>query len=241
MPTNFERARTVIERLLPIAAELVQGDLDDTIKTRLRALSVSYGNGLLNQNRRPVDYTRSTTHIAYCYRSLAAHGDWLYKTLRESRSNVRRALNKNRAARVACLGGGPGSDILGICKFLIQQDLADQEIEFVILDRERAWNRSRRLLVDTFAGELEITERYQSLDVTDDDQWTDDWDFCRSDLISMNFFLSEVWSFNGNGTVSRFIQRIIDRAPRGTLFTYVDNGGDNLLEAMVQYVIFTGV
>lgn len=227
MPTNFERARSVIEQLLPIAAGLVQGDLDTMIRRRLRSLSASYGNGLLNQDRRPVDYTRTTTHIAYFYRSLSAHGDWLSKTLRRCRDHARRALNKGRPISVACIGGGPGSDILGICKFLIQEDLTEHRVDFVVLDRERAWNRSRSLLAETFDGELDITERYQSLDVTDDDRWTDDWAFCQSDMISMNFFLSEVWSFNGNGSISRFIQRVIDLAPRGTLFTYVDNGGDN--------------
>lgn len=227
MPTNFERARTVIEQLLPVAAQLVQGDLDNTIRMRLRSLSNSYGNGLLNPDRRPVDYTRTTTHIAYFYRSLAAHGDWLYKTLRRCRDTARRALNNGRPIRVACIGGGPGSDILGICKFLLEENLRRHRIDFVVLDRERAWNRSRDLLARTFDGEIEVTERYQSLDVTDDDRWTDEWAFCQSDLISMNFFLSEVWSFNGNGTISRFIQRVVDLAPTGALFTYVDNGGGN--------------
>jgi hypothetical protein len=71
MPTNYARAKQVIDSLIPIAETLVSGvPLDDMVRRRLNSLSVAYRSGMLRADRDPVDYSKLSTHIAYVYRSV---------------------------------------------------------------------------------------------------------------------------------------------------------------------------
>jgi hypothetical protein len=223
----FERADIVIDQLLPVAQGLVHGDLDEMILSRLKGLSQAYGNALLNENRAPVDYTKTTTHIAYLYRTFPSHADWFYKALCSASRAILRKVDDCDPVEVACIGGGPGSEMAAILKFALQNDLEEKTFNFKILDRERQWNRSRQLIIETFHEEIDCSQRFINLDVTDDDNWTDDWSFLNSSIFTFSFFLSEVWSFNGNGCVSRFLQKVINEADAGSIFCYLDNGGDN--------------
>lgn len=227
MPTSFERAKTVIDALMPVAAGLVKtGTVEDMVKTRLASLSQAYGGRLLNGNRQPVDYSKMTTHIAYTYRCLGAHADWVFKALSLDGGAVRARLSA-KTAKIAAIGGGPGSDIAGILKFAILRNLTKAKYEFVVLDREEAWERCRSELTATFLNELDISQSYQSLDLALGEPWTSDWKFLDSDIFTFSFSLSEVWSFNQEGSVSQFLDRVISKSKKGALFCYIDNGGNN--------------
>ena len=126
--------------------------------------------------------------------------------------------------RVASIGGGPGSDILGILRFARENDLLNRQFRFKVLDREPKWNRVRKLLCGTYE-DADVVQHGQAFDAAVDGEWTDDWGFTQADIFTLSFFLSEVWSFNDDGAVSNFIQRFVDEARPGALFVYVDNGG----------------
>ncbi|WP_298019757.1 hypothetical protein [uncultured Parasphingopyxis sp.] len=228
MATNFERVRSVIEALLPAAQNNIQngGDVDTFVQQRLAMLSSAYGGGMLNSDRPAIDYSKLTTHIAYAYRSLAAHGDWLHKMLCQQTSAVKRTLDVP-SPHVACIGGGPGSDILGVIKFARQWGLGDRTFRFTILDHHPQWWRCRDELVSTFDDQPPITHTHQDLDLSAGSPWTDDWQFCSADLFTLSFCLSEVWSFNAQGSVSGFLDQVISGAKAGALFCYLDNGGSN--------------
>lgn len=233
MKSNFTRAKCVIEALLPIAEKLVNGPLDEIITTRLKQLSRAYGGQLLEKDRNPVDYSKTTTHIAYAYRCLSAHGDWLYQTLDLARDAVSKGIDVD-SIKVACVGGGPGSDILGVTRFCAEAGLGKREFEFVVLDRELTWARCRKEVVKTYKGEMKVSSVGQPLDLTADGAWTDDWQFLDADIITFSFSLSEVWSFNTTGSVSRFVDRILTGAKKGCIICYMDNGGKNFIPLMEQ-------
>lgn len=234
MTTCFERAKLVIDALIPIAEKLVHGDsVDGMVRKRLSALSGGYGWGLLSAGRSPIDYSKLTTHIAYMYRSFSAHADWLYKALNLAPAAVRQALSGDRV-RVSCIGGGPGSDIAGVLKFAEQHDLIGNSFEFTVLDREPAWRRARRELVGTYSGSASVEETFQALDLASGNPWTDDWEFADADLFTISFALSEVWSFNKGRSVSQFLDRLISQARPGAIFCYIDNGGDKFTPLVEQ-------
>lgn len=225
MPTLFERARRVIERLLPIAEKLVHEiTVDEMVKRRLKALSGGYGGGLLREDRKPIDYTKMTTHIAYLYRSFPAHADWVYKALCLGSQKVVAAFSQDTVT-VACIGGGPGSDIAGVMKFAEKNNLLSARYHFMVLDRQPAWEFARRELVDSYGKPFRIKEYFEPLNLAGGEPWADDWAFSKSDLFIFSFVLSEVWCFNKDGSVSQFLDRLINAAKKGALFCYVDNGG----------------
>ena len=227
MTTCFERAKKVVDALIPVAEKLINDStpVDVVVRKRLNALSGGYGWNLLNIGRSPIDYSKTTTHIAYIYRSFSAHADWVFKALNMASPAVTKALAADEL-KVACIGGGPGSDIAGVLKFAEAHGLLAKEFEFIVLDREPAWRRARNELIATYEGEAEATLSYQALDLADGSPWTDNWEFANSDLFVLSFALSEVWSFNKDRSVSQFLDRLITSARPGAIFCYVDNGGD---------------
>lgn len=227
MATNFERAKRVIDALVPVAERLVSdGSVDDMVRRRLNSLSAAYHSGMLRTNREPVDYSKTTTQIAYVYRALPAHADWLYKSLSRASLRVTQAIPRG-TVKVACIGGGPGSDLLGVAKFALAQRLRDRRFRFYVLDRQAAWWRSRGELVSTFERELRITETFQELDLSAGEPWTPDSEYLAADIFTLSFVLSEVWSFDHSGSVTNYLNHLIDSAKPGAIFCYVDNGGPN--------------
>jgi hypothetical protein len=223
MPTNFERAKVVIDALLPVAAELVTGSVDDLVGTRLASLRFAYSGQLLKNNRNAIDYSKLTTKIGYVYRSLPAHADWVYQALQMAPRSVERILSQKRV-KVCCIGGGPGSDILGVVKFLEQNDLDPPELDVTVLDYDPMWKIVRRELIKTFEFDLR-RHTHQDFDAGKDGKWTDSWAFVNSDIVTFSFSLSEFWSFNESGAVSNFVDRLLTGMKAGALIVYVDNGG----------------
>lgn len=230
MPTNFERAKIVVDALLPVAADLVNGSVDEMVGNRLSSLRFAYNGQLLRDGRKAVDYGKLTTKIAYVYRSLPAHADWLYQAL----SLVPRATTEilsSKNVKIACVGGGPGSDMLGVTKFIEQNNLRRPNIDLTVLDFDQRWARVRDELFSTFDFELR-THVSQDFDATRDGTWTSSWAFLDADIITFSFSLSEFWSFNGEGCVSRFLDRVLTGIRRGALIVYVDNGGPDFSARM---------
>jgi hypothetical protein len=224
LATCFERARAVLDALMERASAFVTGNLDERIARRCRELRLAYDNRLLDEAREPVDYHKPTTQIAYVYRSLPSHAEFLFKGL-HSASRALQAACDRATVRVACIGGGPGSDMVGFVKFLETTDQADKAVDFTVLDHERSWHVPRTEVVKTFGPNVRYF--HQRLDLADtQSEWVEDWAFCEADIFTFSFVLSEVWCYNGSGAITGFIREVVRRARRGAVLVYVDNGGD---------------
>jgi hypothetical protein len=116
---------------------------------------------------------------------------------------------------------------LGVLKFAAGAGLGHQKYDFITLDYEPAWDETREALIATYDGEIDVSGRFEHLDLSAGAPWVADWSFADSDLFTLSFCLSEVWSFNTTGSVSKFLDRLISEAKSGAIFCYVDNGGDN--------------
>ena len=149
MPTNFERAKIVLDELVPRVGRLVGGSADDRIGRRCAELRRAYSGRLLDGSREPVDYTKPTAQVAYVYRTLPAHADWVFEALKTVPLTMQQMLSRGNL-KVACIGGGPGSDMLGVVKFVEQSLYPRTRLNFVVLDREAGWNTPRAALASTF-------------------------------------------------------------------------------------------
>lgn len=223
MATTFERVKSALDVLVPRAATLVNGSVEPIIARHCRDLRLAYNGRLLQQGREPVDYSRPTTQLAYLYRTVPAHADWMRQALATIPDAMNGILRTGKMS-VACVGGGPGTDMLGLAKFAEEAGFHRANLSFVVLDRERGWNTPRGSLATVIGPQ--VTETFQHLDLTDRDKWVDDWSFADADLFTFSFSLSEVWCYNASGAVTEFLRQLVRRAKRGAIFVYVDNGGD---------------
>lgn len=115
--TIFELVKIALDELYAQGNQQYGADLDEKIKERMEYLSSSYAK--LNDNaREPVDYKDPATRFAYVYKYVAAHGDYVVQVMQQLRSELDGNIFQGKNARITCVGGGPGSDIIAVLKYL---------------------------------------------------------------------------------------------------------------------------
>jgi hypothetical protein len=131
--------------------------------------------------------------------------------------------------RVSCVGGGPGSDIIAILKYLDEQRGIEPvtKLTFYLLDSEQTWADTWTELDESLRTDMHVNTNFQPLDVTERRSWQSQKKFLQADLFTMSFFLSEVFSLDRDGAVTAFWDKLFASAKPGALFVYTDNGHEN--------------
>jgi hypothetical protein len=199
---------------MPCAAE---GEKDEQIKGRLEMLSSTY-RGLTRGPHVPIDYADPVTRFAYIYRYTIAHADYVMQLIRRHATLAR--LFDGPEATVSCLGGGPGSDFLGVMKHMLL-GRKKGDLTCYIFDRERAWGDSWSDVAKVLDADFRVFPVFQQLDVTSVATWQAYHKYLKADLFTLSFFLSEVWKIRSHA--QPYFDHCLAKAKRGALFLYVDN------------------
>jgi hypothetical protein len=161
---------------------------------------------------------------------VATHGDYVVQMLHIANEALGGPVFPPAAARISCIGGGPGSDVLAVLKYL--DDCQDEEsvnrLTVYLLDRETAWADTWTEIGGKLNVGVQLNTNFQPLDVTDPTSWTAQRKFLDADIFTLSYFVSEVHSLDRTGVVSDFWQTLFDAAKPGALFFYDDNGTDEL-------------
>lgn len=202
--------------------ELVPGSeakRNQAIEAQMTALALAF-NDLKDEDRAPPDYQDAATRFAYVRKYTACHADIVAEKIR-SIPALGELFERGGWIEVACVGGGPGSDFLGIVKHMIRTG-ATTSLKCFLLDREPAWG-------DTWAGVEQHTEdltfristHCQTIDVTDAASWQVQKRYLRADLFTFIYFISEVWRLRDDA--EEFFVNLFESAKPGSLFLFVDN------------------
>ena len=224
--TLFQLVKITLDALYEEAQKEYGKNTDKEITSRFKYLTKSYGD-LTNEEREPVDYKDPATRFAYVYKYVASHGDYVVQLLKLTRGELG-AVFKDKKARVSCIGGGPGSDIIAVLKYLADFGSKEpvEKIVCYLLDREQAWADTWTELDDRLEiDHIKLSVNFQSLDVTDPDSWASQKKFLDADLFTLSYFVSEVYALD-DGVVSDFWANLFKNAKSGALFLYDDNGSD---------------
>jgi ribosomal protein RSM22 (predicted rRNA methylase) len=226
--TIFELVKIALDELYAEATAEYGKTTDDEIKKRIAYLSASYGK-LESADRKPVKYSDPATRFAYVFKYVAAHGDYLVQVLGDLRSHMGGPLFAEKTLRVSCVGGGPGSDIIALIKYLTAKSSKEpcEKVICYLLDREQAWADTWTELDESPNSKIHLNVNFQALDVTDMASWQAQKKFLQADMFTMSYFVSEVMSLDKNGIVSKFWSELFKSAKSGALFVYVDNGTDS--------------
>lgn len=228
--TLFELVKFALDELYEDGQQEYGSKFDDRVMECFGLLTKSYGK-LMDQDREPVDYHDPAVRFAYVYKYVAAHGDYLFQLLDEfkwSEPELFSDLMKRETLRVSCIGGGPGSDIVGVTKFLNEQDKTclTKKMICYLLDAEQGWADAWTEVDDALSGKVQVSTNFQPLDVTNPDSWQAQKKFLKADLFTMSYFVSEVMSLDKNGVVTEFWETLFESAKPGSVFLYTDNGHD---------------
>ncbi len=131
---------------------------------QLAMLKDRYSN--LIKKRSPIDYSDPATRLAYIYKYVTCHSNLVYTRI--ERLSDLGDLFDNDAVRVVCVGGGPGSDFLGILKYCVEYG-KNPKLKCSLFDREIAWGETWEDVDDKISvgDKLHTRTVYQPLDVQD--------------------------------------------------------------------------
>lgn len=225
--TIFQLVKIVLDTLYAEAVEAFGDKADARIKEQMDYLSDSYGK-LTSPDRKPVDYKNPATRFAYVYKYVASHGDYVAQVLYTLRHELGEPIFGQESVRVTCIGGGPGSDLIGLLKYLDDNPKEQvKKLTCYLLDREKAWADTWTEINASLGTEIQLNANFQPLDVTKPEDWEYQKKFLQADLFTMSYFVSEVMALDTDGVVTHFWQTIFKSAKSGALFLYDDNGHDS--------------
>jgi hypothetical protein len=226
--TLFELVKLALDELYEEGKSEYGSKVDEKIKAKLKYLSESYKT-LTVEDRDPIDYGDPATRFAYVLKYVATHGDYVVQQLMTLRNLCNGQIFQGDSLRVSCIGGGPGSDLMGVIKYLSENaNEPVKKLTCYLLDGEQAWADTWTEIGDAIAADyFRVSVAFQKLDVTKPDSWNNQKKFLKADLFTFSYFVSEVKEFDKDRIVGAFWTKLFDEAKVGAKFLYVDNGHDD--------------
>lgn len=223
--TIFELVKIALDELYLQGRARYGSEVDGVIKARMKYLSESYAN-LNDPERETIDYKDPATRFAYVFKYVAAHGDYMVQLLERLREELSDRVFTTETVRISCIGGGPGSDIIAVLKYLEEQERREgvKKVICYLLDKEQAWADTWTELDDSFDVGVRLNANFQPLDVTDQGSWSFQRKFLQADVFTMSYFASEVQHLEEDGELANFWSLLFDEAKPGAFFLYIDNG-----------------
>lgn len=135
---------------------------------RLEYLRKAYKQ-LTADGRDPIDYADDATQAAYLFAYAIGRAEFTYQLLKCHRQNLGHPLFSDDVIRITSIGGGPGSEIAGIVKYILDPKNGENvsSITYWTFDKDDDWEPVCKKLVKEISGYITITHEYHALDLTD--------------------------------------------------------------------------
>ena len=225
--TLFKLVKIALDELYREAVECYGPNTDVQIKAKISYLAESY-NQLTSTVRTPINYKDPAVRFAYVYMYTASHGDYVVQLLEILADKLAGKIFQNDSGRVSCIGGGPGSDVIAIVKYLTDAGGNEtlKHLTVYLMDKEQAWGDSwTELSTKLPRSPTQLNMVFQQMDVLKPD-WTSQRKFLDADVFTLSYVVSEVYALDDGGLVTQFWQRLFKEAKSGAIFLYDDNGSD---------------
>jgi hypothetical protein len=219
MKTNFQRAKLMLDAMMPSLPD----DGPAAVKQKILSLGSLYPS-IWNPSAQPIDYSDAATQAAYVFTYLGANADLIYQTLRGAHGTAKLLLDQPEP-KIACMGGGPGSDLLGLVKFAERFAKKPKKLIVEVLDHHLAWWDMWDHTLATFPDKISYSASIREMNYCNEGSWVKEIDFLQSDIFLFSYSLSEAWRYNSDGSITAFLDMIINSAKAGALFIYSDNSG----------------
>lgn len=217
----FQIIKTVLDEIYAEIPGTTDNDRDESIKEGFTYLSNRYYHLLYNPG--PVDYGQPAIRFAYIYKYVTSHANFVYQRI--SLSPQLTTLFEQERVVVSCVGGGPGSDYLGILKYIMASPLKPSLMCY-LFDREEKWSEAWSDVDSKVEKGLATSTIFQRFDVTDPEDVGAHKKFIRqSDLFTLTYFMSEVYSQQVQS--EPFFSKLMQEAKPGAMFMYLDNDNEN--------------
>jgi hypothetical protein len=212
----FQLVKSVLDEIYERIPGL-KAEKDNRIKAEIESLKAAYER--LGEHGVPNDYSKAVTRFAYIFKYVTSHANVVYQLLRTSPQLA--VLFDRPQLSISCIGGGTGSDFLGILKYIINDTKKTPQLRVNLFDKEPAWSECWNDVDEKLRSQLRISTSFVPFDVTDPKTWANYQKFLSSDLFTMIYFMSEINSLREEAEA--FFTNLFENAKPGSLILYVDN------------------
>ena len=224
-PSTFQLVGKVLSELYADVQKVAGTEkaANDQILARMQQLSDAYAK-LTDATLPPIDYSDAVTRFGYIYTTVTANSDFVFQALTQVKDLIQDSVIAAEKVVLSCLGGGPGSELIGFLKFILQCDAKLKSATCYLVDREQAWADSWTDLGESLEGNLPIFTNFQMLDVLIPSTWAKQRKFLGADLFIASYFASELMRL-GEGTMP-FWKELFSAAHSGSMILVVDFDAD---------------
>lgn len=169
------------------------------------------------------DFSDPVMRAAYLYEYVGFNAGMLAKIFADRTALVAPIFDQDHV-RVLALGGGPGSDVVGLNKFLEQGAFpACHHLSVALIDRCTEWGLvwTEVFMEGIDESPLRITANSAVCDVTAPSAVRYAAKLAGVDLITSLFLLSEL--FPKHEAAHPFLEALLAACPKGTMWFYLDN------------------
>ena len=195
-----------------------KADKDAEIREGLDYLGECYAR--LGNDECKIDYANPVIRFAYIYRYVTAHADYVCSLID---SSVLKKLFNEKKLNISCIGGGPGSDLVGVLKY-VEKAGKKPALRFTLLDKEATWSESWCDVDEKLSTSLHTNVNFQPFDVTDEKSWKPHRKYLNSDLFTLIYFVSETYCLRKKA--AKYYADLFENATSGAYFLYVDNNAN---------------
>lgn len=202
-----------------------------------------------------IPYDDPLCRLAYVYKHVAANATLFERAL--GSLETARAVVKARAGgtlHVCAVGGGPGSELLGLMKFIVERGSATylpRRIEFTIIDLVpewgETWTQLAREVETSFATGLDdlpppvIVDKFYPFDATKEAKYKSfGWLLSEVDLFVFNYIISE--NLDNLDHLAEALRILAGRARDDAAFVFIDRKeySDRINKWLVQVLPTAG-
>lgn len=221
----FEIVRDVLEDIYLDIPGSGEQEKDELIKKTMKSMSIAYGQ-LKRGNS--VNHSDVVSRFAYIYMYVTSHANIVNQIIQ--RSSELGAVFDREKVDVACIGGGPGSELLGTLKYLLTTEKTPH-LTCQLFDKEKSWSECWSDVGKKVPSNLRFSTFSEQIDIFNSNHWSSKKKFLRSDIFTMAFFLSEV--FWNKSQAEPFFQNLFSNAKHEALFLYIDNNDKERVSRLV--------
>ncbi|XP_022079619.1 uncharacterized protein LOC110973245 [Acanthaster planci] len=198
----------------------------DNVKQSLRSITNMYQNGLryAHSNFRS-DWNDPANRCAYVFVYLMQHCYLVNGSLQYSDVVAKSWRNKSNL-KVCSIGGGPGSDLVGVTIFLRENRIFPPSLECLVLDLYPTWKDTWDTIYRQLPGSFTVSYRECDL-VRDTKLRGQDLQFVKqADILTLSKSFSAVSAFfrqDRSGSKGNFLRNLLRATKPGCFVLYIDN------------------
>ena len=194
---------------------------------------------------------------AYLYEYAPANALAVEAVLNDDAKNqqlISSLLTSKQRISLCCLGGGPGSEIVGVAKWIVRQQLGATQLEVVVTDKYPQWKDQWKSVRDTLntnflAGgavsakrpPLVVSKGFATVDVINPESaWLPALKQ-GFDLYVVSYVVSHIYTPEGLSRFCQFMRSVIDSAPKGSKFLFIDRREPDWKTSVATLLNYSGI